>query len=85
VPFGLVLLFPVSATVFVMNVFFADLIHVRISGARNFAFHLLLMAAYARYYFPLFTLRAPIRPLWKQSGCGRHDESRSGTRAAPNG
>ena len=54
VPFGLIL-----------NAFFSDLIHVRISGARNFTFHVLLLAAYARYYFPLLTLRAPIRPLWR--------------------
>ena len=65
VPFGLILLFPVTLTVFVMNVFFADLIHVRISGARNFTFHLLLFAAYARYYFPLLKPFAPARPLWR--------------------
>jgi putative oxidoreductase len=67
VPFGLILLFPVSVTVLIMNAFFSDMIHVRISGARNFAFHVLLLAAYARYYFPLLTLRAPIRPLWRSA------------------
>jgi putative oxidoreductase len=68
VPFGLVLLFPVTMTVFVMNVFFSDLIHVRISGARNFCFHLILLAAYARYYLPLLALRAPVRPIWRPGG-----------------
>jgi putative oxidoreductase len=66
VPFALVLLFPVSATVLVMNVFFATLAHVRASGARNFIFHLLLFAAYARYYFPLLKPRAEMRPIWRR-------------------
>jgi putative oxidoreductase len=67
VPFGLILLFPISVTVLIMNAFFSDLIHVRISGARNFTFHVLLLGAYARYYFPLLTPRAPLRPLWRSA------------------
>jgi hypothetical protein len=66
-PFALILLFPVSATILLMNVFFADLMHVRISGARNFAFHILLLAAYGRYYLPLLKLKAERRPIWRRA------------------
>ena len=65
VPFALVLLFPVSVTVLIMDLFFSPLIHVQISGARNFVFHALLLAAYARFYYPLFRMRAPLQPLWR--------------------
>jgi putative oxidoreductase len=65
VPFALVLLAPVTATVLVMDTFSSDLAHVRASGARNFIFHAVLFAAYARYYFPLLKLRAEWRPLWR--------------------
>jgi hypothetical protein len=64
-PFGLVLLFPVTATVFLMNVFFSPLAHVQVSGARNFAFHVLLFAAYGRYYLPLLNPMARRRPIWR--------------------
>ncbi len=65
VPFGLVLLFPVTATVMIMNFFFSDLIHVRISGMRNFVFHVILFAAYAGYYLPMLHPRASVRPIWR--------------------
>ncbi len=65
VPFGLVLLFPVTATIMIMNFFFSDLAHVRLSGMRNFVFHVILFAAYAGYYLPLLRPRAPAQPLWR--------------------
>jgi putative oxidoreductase len=65
VPFALVLLFPVTVNVFIMNVFFSPLAHVIVSGARNFAFHVLLLAAYARYYLPFMVPTAGLRPLWR--------------------
>jgi len=65
VPLGLVLLAPVSVTIFVMNVFFSPLIHVAISGARNFAFHLLLFAAYFGHYRAMLRVSAEPRPLWR--------------------
>jgi putative oxidoreductase len=64
VPLALIFLFPVTVNVLIMNVFFSPLAHVRVSGARNFVFHVLLLAGYARYYFPLLTRSAPLRPLW---------------------
>src|SRR5690349_3620626 len=50
VPLALVLLMPVAVTIFVMNTFFSPLVHVAVSGARNFAFHCLLLLAYSGYY-----------------------------------
>jgi hypothetical protein len=69
VPFGLVVLFPVTFTVLVMNVFFSPFAHIQVSGGRNFAFHAILLAAYAGYFLPLLKLKAPIRPIWR--GLGR--------------
>jgi len=66
VPFALVLLFPVTTNVLVMNVFSSPLLHVKASGARNFAFHLLLIAGYARYYLPLLKPVAPALPIWRR-------------------
>lgn len=66
VPFALVLLFPVTTNVFVMNVFSSPLLHVKASGARNFLFHLLLIAGYGRYYLPLIRPFAPARPIWRK-------------------
>jgi hypothetical protein len=68
VPFGLVLLFPITATVMIMNFFFSDLMHVRLSGMRNFVLHLILFAGYAGYYLPMLNLRAAPRPLWRELG-----------------
>lgn len=81
-PFGLVLLFPVTATVFLMNVFFSPLAHVRVSGARNFTFHILLFAAYARYYLPLLTPIAPKRPIWRRDGAQAAPPTALGGRAS---
>jgi putative oxidoreductase len=66
VPFALVLLFPVTVNVFVMNVFSSPLLHVKASGGRNFAFHLLLLAGYGRYYLPLIGPIATARPIWRK-------------------
>lgn len=65
VPLGLVLLFPVTVTIFDMDTFYSPLIHVQISGARNFAFHVLLFAAYFGYYRGMLQVSAAPRPLWR--------------------
>lgn len=64
-PFALILLFPITANIFVMNTFFSDLAHVQVSGARNFAFHLLLFAAYAQHFYALLRMRVDPAPLWR--------------------
>lgn len=72
VPLGLVLLFPVTATVFIMDSFTSDLLHVRVSGARNFAFHVLLFAGYGRYFLPMLAgPKAAIRPIWRLGTSGK--------------
>jgi len=73
VPFGLVLLFPVTVTIFIMNVFFSPMVHVVISGARNFAFHCLLFGGYFGYYRGMLSAAAAPRPLWRTlTKGGRH-------------
>ena len=68
-PFALVLLFPVTATILVMNVFFSPFAHIQVSGARNFIFHCILFAAYAGYFWPLMKVKSPTQPIWR--GWGR--------------
>lgn len=67
VPLALVVLFPITVTVLVMDTFFAKLPHVQVSGARNFAFHVLLLAAYGRYYLGMLKPVAGLDPLWRRS------------------
>jgi len=68
VPLALVLLFPVTVTIFIMNVFFSPLVHVVISGARIFAFHCVLFAAYFGHYRALFRPSVVPWPLWRAGG-----------------
>ncbi|MBL8552100.1 MAG: hypothetical protein JNJ73_19085 [Hyphomonadaceae bacterium] len=64
-PLALVLLFPVTANIFVMNTFHSPMAHVQVSGARNFAFHGLLFAAYAQHFYGLLKVSAPLAPVWR--------------------
>ena len=64
VPLALVLLMPVAVTIFVMNTFYSPLLHVAVSGARNFAFHCVLLLAYFGYYRQMLAPGARLRPLW---------------------
>lgn len=66
VPLALVVLFPITVNVLVMDTFFATLAHVKVSGARNFAFHVLLLAAYGRYYLGMLKPSVGINPLWRR-------------------
>lgn len=66
VPVALIVLFPITINVFVMDTFLATLPHVRVSGARNFAFHVLLLAAYGRYYLGMLKPAVTIDPLWRR-------------------
>ena len=67
VPLALVVLFPITVTVLVMDTFFATLKHVEVSGARNFAMHVLLLAAYGRYYLGMLKPTAGLDPIWRRS------------------
>jgi hypothetical protein len=66
VPFALVLLFPVTVNVLVMDLIASPLAHVKQSGTRNFLFHALLLAGYGRYWLPSLKLKAPTRPIWRR-------------------
>jgi putative oxidoreductase len=68
VPLALVLLFPVTVTIFIMNVFFSPMIHVVLSGARNFFFHGVLFAAYFGHYRALFRPSVTPAPVWRAGG-----------------
>lgn len=68
VPMGLILLFPVTATILVMNVFFSPFAHIQVSGGRNFVFHIILFGAYAGHYLPLLKPKATLRPIWRLRG-----------------
>ncbi len=65
VPLALVLLFPITVNIFIMNTFFSPLAHVAVSGARNFAFHTFLFIGYGSHFVPLLQPRAEVRPIWR--------------------
>jgi len=67
-PLGLVLLFPITVTIFVMNTLYSDLGHVQMIGAKNLILHLILFAAYAPYFYSLLKARAEIQPVWRTLG-----------------
>ncbi len=64
-PLGLALLFPVTATIFVINTLYSDLAQIQFIGAKNMALHLFLLAAYASYFYALLKARAEIEPVWR--------------------
>ncbi|PQA87636.1 hypothetical protein CW354_11205 [Marinicaulis flavus] len=65
VPIALILLFPVTVTVFILNAFHSPLPHIMASGTRNMIFHLILFAAYSGYFLPLLKIRANPSPIWR--------------------
>lgn len=67
-PIALILLFPITATIFVMNTLYSDLGHVQMIGAKNLILHVILFAAYARYFYSLLKQRAEIAPIWRTAG-----------------
>lgn len=66
VPFALVMLMPVTVTIFIMNTFQSYLPHVKASGIRNFLFHIILLGAYAGHYYPMLKLRSEPSPFWRK-------------------
>ena len=65
VPLGLVLLMPVTAMIFMVNVPWSPLPHVQVSVTRNMAMNLILLAAYANYFLPLLRFRNAPDPIWR--------------------
>lgn len=66
VPFALLLLLPVTVTIFILNAFYSPLPHIEASGTRNMIFHAVLMISYAGSYMPLLRLRAAPSPFWRR-------------------
>jgi putative oxidoreductase len=64
VPLALTLLMPVTVMIVAANVPWVPLPHVQMSVLRNLAMHLILLAAYANYFYPLLKFRAAPQPVW---------------------
>ncbi len=65
VPLGLVLLMPVTVMIFLVNVPWSPMPHVQLSVTRNLVMHVILLAAYANYLYPLLKFRSAPQPVWR--------------------
>jgi len=65
VPLGLVLLMPVTVNIFLINAPWSPLPHVVESVTRNMILHIILLAAYANYFYPMLKFRAAPDPAWR--------------------
>lgn len=65
VPFGLVILMPVTANIFLVNVPWSPLPHVQVSVTRNLLMHCILLAAYANYFYPMLKCKTAPQPVWR--------------------
>lgn len=65
VPLSLVLLMPVTANIFLVNVPWSPFPHIQASVMRNLLMHLVLLAAYANYFYPMLKFRSAPQPLWR--------------------
>ncbi len=65
VPLGLVLLMPVTVNIFLVNVPWSPFPHIQASVARNLIMHVILLAAYANYFYPMLKFRAAPQPVWR--------------------
>jgi uncharacterized membrane protein YphA (DoxX/SURF4 family) len=67
VPLALLLLMPVTVTIFIMNGFYSPLPHIKASGTRNMLFHVILLISYAGQFLPILKLRPTPSALWRKS------------------
>lgn len=65
VPLALVLLMPVTMNIFLTNVPWSPLPHIQLSVTRNLVMHLILLGAYANYFYPLLRFRTAPQPVWR--------------------
>jgi len=86
VPLALILLVPVTVTIFIMNAFFSPLAHVVASVSRNFAFQVVLMAGYWGYYRQLLVPWTSLEPLWasRRAALATDSGTRNNRLGAPN-
>lgn len=66
VPLGLVLLMPVTVNIFLVNVPWSPLPHVQWSVTRNLVMHVILLAAYANYFYPMLKAKSAPQPVWRK-------------------
>jgi len=65
VPLGLVVLMPVTVNIFLINAPWSPLPHIVASTTRNMIMHMILLAAYANYFYPLLKFRSAPQPVWR--------------------
>ena len=65
VPLALVILMPVTVMIFLTNVPWVPLPHIQMSVTRNLLMHIILLAAYANYFYPLLKWRSAPQPVWR--------------------
>jgi riboflavin transporter len=65
VPLALVVEFPVSVSIFFLDVLVDRSPRPTVMGSRELLFNLFLIAAYFGYYRPMLTPRAGLRELWR--------------------
>lgn len=65
VPLALVLLMPVTVNIFLVTAPWTPFPHIQLSVTRNLVMHVILLAAYANYYYPFLKFRAAPQPVWR--------------------
>jgi len=70
VPLALLMEFPITVSIFYLDVIVDHTPRPTFMGSRELAFNVLLMAAYAGYYWPLLARRAPLREVWGRTAVG---------------
>jgi hypothetical protein len=66
VPLALILEFPITLSIFWLNVFIDGEPRQLFTGIREMAFHLILFTAYAGYYLDMLRVKAPQQTLWSK-------------------
>ncbi len=66
VPLALLMEFPITVSIFYLDVIVDHTPRPTFMGSRELVFNVLLMAAYAGYYWPLLERRAALSELWRR-------------------
>jgi hypothetical protein len=66
VPLALVLEFPITVSIFHLNVFIDGGPRQLITGPRELFYNTFLLAAYAGYYLPMLKAKAGLLPIWQR-------------------
>ena len=66
VPLALIAEFPITLSIFWLNVFIDGQPRQLFTGNRELIFHVFLLAAYAGYYLEVLKFKAPLKELWSK-------------------